>query len=293
MSIVVRSPYRNGPLPWLKGNLHTHTGNSDGPRTPQGIVDEYAARGHDFLMISDHDCFTDPSGLDARGMTLIPGNEVTANGPHVLHVAGESAIEPDPDRQKVLDLIAAQGGLSILCHPNWERHFNHCPQEQLEAWRGYAGIEIYNGVVAWLEGSPLATNRWDRLLSLGRKVWGFANDDTHLTTDISVAWNVVQSDRRDVADILEALREGRFYASTGVAIDRIQVHGSTIGVSTADAQTISVFSDFGFRRAIADAPQLTFTIPDDAPYTYVRFECAGFGEQRAWTQPFFIERPGH
>jgi len=292
MAIVVRSPYRNEPLPWLKGNLHTHTGNSDGPRTPQGVIEEYAARGHDFLMISDHDCFTDPSDLDPNGLTLIPGNEVTANGPHVLHVGAAGAIEPAADRQQVIDAIAAAGGVSILCHPNWERDFNHCPQERLEAWRGYTGIEIYNGVVAWLEGSPLATDRWDRLLGQGRRVWGFANDDTHVASDFSVGWNVVQSDRRDAAGIVAALRDGRFYASTGVVIDRIEADGDSVGVFTANAEAISVFSDYGFRRAMADARELTFTVPEDADYTYVRFECAGFGEQRAWTQPLFIERSG-
>ena len=290
MVIHIRTPYRNEPLHWLKGNLHTHTGCSDGPRTPQGMIDEYAVRGFDFLMISDHDRLTDVSDLDARGMTLIPGNEISANGPHLLHVGARTQLQPDADRQSVIDVIAAEEGLAILCHPNWESHFNHCPQEDLQRWTGYTGIEIYNGVITWLEGSPMATDRWDRLLGAGRKVWGFANDDCHRIMDIGVAWNVVQSGERDAASIVNALREGRFYASTGVTIDRIRAFGDTIAVQTQNAQRIIAYSDYGRRRALVDARAMTFTIPDDAEYTYIRFECWGRPQEFAWTQPFFIER---
>lgn len=290
MGITIRNPLGNRSLPWLKGNLHTHTGNSDGPRSPQGIVDEYAARGYDFLMLSDHDCLTVPGTLDARGMVLIPGNEITANGPHVLHVNARTVVPPVEDRQKVIDAIAADGGLSILCHPNWEVHFNHCPQEKLEEWHGYMGIEIYNGVVSWLEGDPLATGRWDQLLAKGRRIWGFANDDCHKTTDIGIAWNMVQADRRDVAGIVAALRDGRFYTSTGVTIEAIGVYGSTLSVRTSDASRMCIYSDHGYRRAMADDHAITFTVPDDAPYNYVRVECLGCGDRKAWTQPFFIER---
>jgi hypothetical protein len=288
MGAVVRNPYRNNGRAWLRGNLHAHTGNSDGPHSPQGVIDAYAARGYDFLMLSDHDCLTDPAPLDPQGMTLIPGNEISANGPHILHVAAQRTLAPDENRQAVIDAIEAEGGLSILCHPNWEAHFNHCPQEKLMEWQRYAGIEVFNGVVTWLEGSPMATDRWDQLLGHGRRVWGFAHDDCHKSSDIGVAWNVVQSERRDAASILDALRHGRFYASTGVTIESIQVHGNTVTVSAPGAHRISVFSDFGRRPAVEDGPAITYTIPDDAAGKYVRFECAGCGEQRAWTQPFFI-----
>ncbi len=290
MALVIRNPYVHPSAPWLRGNLHTHTGNSDGPRTPQGIIDEYAARGYDFLMLSDHDCLTVPGPLDARGLVLIPGNEITANGPHALHVHARTVVPPLEDRQKVIDAIVADGGMAILCHPNWESHFNHCPQEKLEAWQGYAGIEIYNGVVSWLEGEPEATGRWDRLLASGRRLWGFANDDCHKTTDIGVGWNVAQTPHRDVEGIVAALREGSFYASTGVVIESIRVFGTTVAVRTKDASRICVFSDNGYRRAMADDRAITFTIPEDAPYTYVRVECLGAGGLKAWTQPFFIER---
>ncbi|HEX7896722.1 MAG TPA: histidinol-phosphatase [Planctomycetota bacterium] len=42
------------PLPWWKGNTHTHTLWSDGDGAPEFVADAYKTRGYHFLMISDH-----------------------------------------------------------------------------------------------------------------------------------------------------------------------------------------------------------------------------------------------
>ena len=63
-------------------------------------MDAYAALGYDFLMLTDHDTVTPTAELDARGMTLIPGCEVTAGGPHILHLNATARVKPAPDRQR-------------------------------------------------------------------------------------------------------------------------------------------------------------------------------------------------
>lgn len=284
------SPYTGGAGAWLRGNLHTHTTISDGPYDPQKTIEAYAEKGYDFLAITDHDKLSKIDALDPRGMTLIDGNEITADGPHLLHLNAKSLLAPNPDRQPVIDEIGRGGGLAVFCHPNWEADFNHCPQEKLEQYQSYTGIEIFNGVTVWAEGNPCATDRWDRLLSQGRRMWGFANDDPHFEAGIGVGWNVVQSDDRSAQAILDALRQGNFYASTGVAIERIAVNGATIEVQTRDKAVINAFSNHGYRREFVEGTRIAFTVPEDPEYDYVRFECWGFGMQKAWTQPFFITR---
>jgi len=288
MDFTITNPYDGGGV-WLKGNLHTHTTNSDGARSPQDTVDAYAALHYDFLMISDHDVITDVDRLDPRGMVLIHGAEVTAFGPHILHVNARNPVQPVEDRQTVIDEIRADGGFAIVNHPNWERHFEHCPQEYLEVWDGYTGIEIFNGVVCWQEGNPLATDRWDRLLGMGRRVWGYANDDTHWIENDGVAWNVALCEERSARAIVDALRRGRFYASTGVEILDIAVDGPTIRIRTANAQRIVAYSDFAQRRFAVDGDSVEYRVPRDGA-GYVRFECWGPGEAMAWTQPFFLDR---
>lgn len=289
MPVRITHPYRDSAFSWLKGNLHTHTTNSDGDLSPQDAVAAYAALGYDFLMISDHDCFTKTKGLDPCGMVLIPGNEITAYGPHLLHVNAHRYIDPDEDRQAMIDAINVDGGFCVVCHPNWLENYNHCDQGRLNEWRDYVGIEIYNGVCRRAEGSPIATDRWDRLLSSGRRVWGFAHDDSHKPADRGVAWNVVQVESRIPAAIVRALREGRFYASTGVEITGIRVENGTIMVETSNAQRCRVFADLSRLQATQDGPVISYTVPEDFPYTYVRVECYGVGDDVAWTQPFFVE----
>ena len=289
--IHIDNPYGNltGGA-WLKGNLHAHTTRSDGARSQQAVLDRYAEMGYGFLSLSDHDTLTtaaDYAGLDSHGMIMIGGNEVTANGPHMLHVDADVRVEPAADRQVVLDAIRSQGGFAIVNHPNWLSDFNHCPFENLVNWQGYTGIEVFNGVIQRLEGSPYSADKWDRILTTGRCVWGFANDDSHAANgDDGLGWNVVYVTDRSPKGVVEALTRGRFYASTGVTIDDIQVEDDRIIVRAANAGRISAFTRYGVRLSFTDSGTFEFTVRPDAGY--VRFECWGAGETQAWTQPFFV-----
>lgn len=85
---------------------------------------------------------------------------------------------------------------------------------------------------------------------------------------------------------IDALRNGRFYASTGVTITDIMADGQRIVVQTADAERIVAIASGGGRLASVNESTIEIDVPDDN--SYVRFECWGRGEQFAWTQPFFI-----
>lgn len=292
MSVTLTSPYLDSPS-WLRGNLHAHTTVSDGACSPEEVIADYERRGYDFLAISDHDKFVPPADYQGQTkMTLIGGVETSANGPHILHVDAQEVVEPVRDRQVAIDAIQRQGGFAVLNHPNWQAHFDHFPQGMMERLEGYAGIEIYNGVIERLDGSALATDRWDRLLGMGRRVWGFAHDDSHRPGDVELAWNVVQSEDRGAGAILLALRQGRFYASTGVTVRKVGVEGTTIRVETEDAQRIRFISRLGIIQATVDSPEAAFTLPEDEDEArrllYVRAECFGVGGRCAWTQPIFI-----
>jgi hypothetical protein len=288
---MIEHPYQNlSKGRWLAGNLHAHTTSSDGQREHQAVIDDYAGRGHGFLMISDHDIYTaleDYEQYDAQGMIMVPGNEISANGPHVLHVGATDWVEPHADRQQVIDEVnATGGGFSIFNHPNWQASFNHCPQELMERCEGYVGLEIYNGVISRLQGSPYATNRWDMLLTQGRRVWGFAHDDSHAATgDVGLGWNVVYVTEETAGGVVEALRMGRFYASTGVEIAEIRVEGNRIAIETENAARIVALKAGAVRLGMVDGRGMEVEVPEGVGY--VRFECWGDGEAFAWTQPFF------
>ena len=287
----INHPYRNlGKGQWLRGNLHTHTTNTDGQNKPQAVINKYARLGHDFLAISDHDIYTAGKQYhtwDNKGMIMMPGNEISASGPHILHVAPDRFVEPLMPRQEVINRIAEGDGLAVIAHPNWMGEFDGTKITQIQEWVGYHGLEIYNGLINRLQGSPYCTNKWDLMLSQGRRLWGFANDDSHNDDDIGNGWNVVCARERSVSAIREALKAGRFYASSGVEISRIAVRGSRLTIETENARRIVGVSAFGRRVAIVDDSAIVLDMQEQ--WQYVRFECWGDGEQFAWTQPFWAK----
>ncbi len=296
MSRKMQHPYRGltGGA-WLKGNLHTHTTLSDGDRTPQRSINDYAARGYDFLALTDHDLYAgsaDHKKLNKKGMVLIAGNEVTARGPHIVHVGPGKFIEPAPQRQLVINGITRENGMAIIAHPNWLSAFEGSTIGQLREWVGYEGLELFNGLIGRLPGTRYCTNKWDMLLSDGRLLWGFANDDCHTNEDAEQGWNMVYSRSRSPKAILDAIRAGRFYASSGVTISKIAAKGPRIRIETEDAARIVAVTNSGVRLAQVDAAAMTVDFPDSNHSTYVRFECWGTGEAMAWTQPFWAVDDG-
>ena len=286
--IRVQSPYLQAhDALWLRGNLHTHSTRSDGAEDPQAVVQRYADAGYDFLVLSDHDVLADLNGLDPCGMVLMAGNEVSAEGPHTLHVGASSHVQPDPIRQVVMDGINAGEGFAILCHPNWENHYNHCSMESMLALKGYTGVEIFNGNCLTSTGSAYATDKWDRLLSVGRHVWGFANDDSHSPWDVGIGWNVVRARERSAESILDALRTGSFYASSGITIERIVTDGPHVRLESRDAQAIAIIGEYGRRLHMIERGSLDFDT-SDLPCAHFRIECYGMRNTFAWTQPMKV-----
>ena len=43
---------------WFKGNLHTHTTNSDGDTPPEHVAEWYLENGYDWLCLTDHNHLT-------------------------------------------------------------------------------------------------------------------------------------------------------------------------------------------------------------------------------------------
>ena len=67
---------------WFKGNTHAHTTESDGDSPPEYVARWYKDHGYDFLVLSDHNVFTDPATLADivdSSFLLVPGEEVTSS----------------------------------------------------------------------------------------------------------------------------------------------------------------------------------------------------------------------
>ena len=102
-----------GPGQWYKGNLHSHTTNSDGHLTPAQAVALFRQYGYSFLCLSEHDYYTDlRTELDREDFILLPGVE-----------ASSWLVQPPKDPAALQELAAH---LSSGCH--WGRCGSRWPR---------------------------------------------------------------------------------------------------------------------------------------------------------------------
>ncbi|MEV1287474.1 CehA/McbA family metallohydrolase [Micromonospora sp. NPDC049679] len=120
-----RPPRRAVPdvdgLRWLAGDLHAHTVHSDGVSTVPELAALAAARGLDFLAVTDHNTVSHhpelPATSAAYGIALLPGQEVTTDRGHanVIGPVGWVDFRRPPDEW--LATADRDGGLMSINHP--------------------------------------------------------------------------------------------------------------------------------------------------------------------------------
>jgi len=297
------------PCRWLRGNHHGHSTVSDGELEPLELVRAYEAKGYHYLALSEHDRLLESHELQPHtSMCIVQAVEVTSRARHTLLYLGADHVPPPRELtpREIMEQVEEAGGLFIFDHPNWKPWPDYATDEHLDTMEGMRGMEIYTAVIERLTGEAKATDRWDRLLAKGWRVFGHATDDQHRPDDCFIAWNCVQwreGEPLSAEGIVEALASGRFYASTGVTIHRVGVaHEGQCVVVESDADEIHWITRGGIIVKKVQGGQSTLSMTDfaelpDTPLTesgsptqaiYVRAECLGRGSAAAWTQPFWI-----
>ncbi len=114
-------PY-NLPGQWYKGNLHCHTTESDGIRSPADVMDWYAKHGYGFITMTDHNRLTIPEQFGQPPLLAIPGTELTCRrDDQEYHVIGiglnNLPIGPNHDPQETIHAINTAGGICFVAHP--------------------------------------------------------------------------------------------------------------------------------------------------------------------------------
>jgi hypothetical protein len=285
MAVSITCPYGGRADHFYRGNLHTHTDRSDGKLRVEEVVARYLTAGHDFLAISDRDVCTPP--FSELTLVSLPALEISAGGPRLLAIGVERLYDTRLSRAEIIAQIVADGGLCVLSHPNGGENQNHWTLETMLAAGPFHGIEIYNGVQARWTGSPWALDRWDALLGAGRRVWGFANDDFHDTTDGPRAFNGVVAGACTPGMLVAAMKAGRFYASTGLKLETIEFTGRVLKIVAPDATQVRFITKGGVVAKTVDAPEATYQI--SGKDSYVRAELSGPGPRAAFTQPIFVD----
>ncbi|MDQ3867549.1 MAG: CehA/McbA family metallohydrolase [Actinomycetota bacterium] len=288
---------------WRRCALHAHSTASDGELEAELLVSHYERGGFDVLAVTDHWVRTAPRSRDS--LVVIPSVELDAlvpGGTRVAHVlalgVAEAPERPNElaDVQETAEWVNAHGGVAYLAHPYW----SGLQAADVIGCTALAGLEVYNAGCELEVGQGIATVHWDELLAAGRPWHGIATDDSHHPGfDSARAWTWVRVAERSPAAVLESLRDGSFYSSTGPTIDGIVTDGATVEVSCSPASRITLVAGPG-RGASVGAGRLGYVhrakvlaedergitaarlaIPRDA--AYARLQVHGADGGTAWT----------
>lgn len=296
---------------FFRGNLHVHTTGSDGALSPAGVKDIYRHAGYDFLAFSDHDLYDCAPELSEPDFLIIPGGEFAINtvrgertplNPEssfdmLLTLADTSAPrfesgmrfkdvrEPNSFARRLgalCDWARGAGNLVTLAHAANSRQFADTPA----SLPLFDMLEVYNHSAQQSGGRGCNSAQWDALLRSGRHINAIATDDAHFKGDDGCGgWICVSADSLTVGSIMDAVRAGRYYSSSGPEIFSLSEENGHVELECSPCRVIRLVSWPCAGQVIFNASRAAFDIPSDA--VYARLECVDALGRTAWSNPFY------
>ncbi len=280
------------PGQWYKANLHNHTTTSDGRFSPDDRVRQYQEKGYDILALTDHERTNDVSAYNGNGMLVLSGMETHPPCPgamsyHVVCLNVPYGFQCDGPVRSRIQQVRDVGGEAVLAHPYW------CGFDLSQNWQaaGAIAVEVFNTTCTGC-GKGYSSVQYDELLAAGRVLGAVAVDDGHHDYDIFKGWTMIRAEELTPAAVMDALRNGAYYASCGPEIRNVTIEEKTIHVECSPVKEIHFlgYACYG-RRVVAESGGFLgcaeYT-PSDG-HRYTRIEVVDAEGRRAWTNPIFAE----
>ncbi len=308
--MMIRQAAFEGKREMLKGALHCHTTRSDGDGDPGDVMRLHKENGYDFIALTDHRRYNYESFAPETGLTVIPGMELDANFPrkggvhciHTVSIGPEKekgngfehdqrfqtvSIEKPSDYQPVLDYLHENGNLTIYCHPEW----SNTPISEFKDLEGNFAMELWNSGCA-IENELDVDNGfiWDQVNQHGNRLWGVAVDDGHAMNQHCRGWVMVNA-VNDVSAILDALRRGAFYASTGPEIYDFRIEDDMAYVECSPCANIIFRTGLRPLRLQRNGDGFITSAATKVLdyFPFVRAVVTDEKGMKAWTNPIFLD----
>jgi hypothetical protein len=280
---------------WYKANLHTHTTVSDGKVTAAERIEQYAKAGYHVLALTDHRATHDVSALPTSKMLVVSGLEfhppcrkertvhhfVALGVPHGLKMTS-----PRNPNQCIED-VRRVGGVVILAHPFW----TGIDWGTIRTLRGLDAVEVYNTTCKRC-GRAESENEWAYMLHHGMTIPAVASDDSHMATGLDVfgcaTWLKMRA--LTVANVLQAVRTGCCYGTTGPKIHDFRVEGGEIRLRCTAARSIHFMSGpaQGAGRWADEGKSITSFSTPVRKWAYVRAVVTDAQGRKAWSNPMWL-----
>lgn len=314
---------------WYKGNLHSHTTNSDGAFTPEEAVREFKKHGYSFLCLSDHNIYTDYSKkLGNENFLILPGVEAAAvlvneknqcmKVHHMNGILGSSSMQNEAvksyehmekvgpwiyeglwDGAKVaadmVQELKSRGCLITYNHPIWSR----VDAKEFIDTKGFDILEIFNYNTQNESETGYDTTYWDVMLRSGRQINADASDDNHnagIFDDAFGGYIVVKAKALTHDDIVESILSGNYYSSSGPEIYSWGIKDGAAYIKCSPSERINFIADgfvgagTSFVAQTKDALLQEAIFPLTGNENYIRVECRDLYGKKAWTNPIYFSK---
>lgn len=187
----------------------------------------------------------DPYNVVTPCYSSLQDHYVNDENRHLVHHEGEYERVYSPEGiNEIIKNVREHGFLVAYNHPSWS----------LETARDYLEydnldfVEIYNtGCVR--AGHPDDEHVFFEMTMAGKKIFCTAADDNHNVnpfdsprTDSFGGWVMINAEKLEYGELMDALERGDFYASSGPEIYSLEKDGETVRVKCSPAVKINLIT---------------------------------------------------
>ena len=231
---------------WYRGDLHMHSGNSDGKCASQSgvevpcpvyrVVQTATDKGLDFIAVTDHNTTSHAGALRELQpafdkILLVPGREITTFYGHANIFGPADFIDfrmtnaSYAAAKNWMSAVNNSGGIISINHPGvpsgedcmgcgWQ--IENIPDKVITA------IEVLNGgsMKRSIEGSIEGWDLWHKMLNSGRHVTAIGGSDDHHAGAIGTPTTVIHMKELSVRGLIDGMRSGRVFIDVEGTKDR-------------------------------------------------------------------------
>ncbi len=195
---------------------------------------------------------------------------------------------------EIINAANEQGFLVSYNHPSWSLE----TAVDYTSYKNLFAVEIYNTTCKKL-GFTDDEAAYDHLLRGGNRLFCTACDDCHTKAPIGSpyndsfgGWVMIDAEALNYGTVMEALKRGDFYSSTGPEILEIAKNSGTISIKTSPAKSITMLT--GGRRtevkfAEENSPLTSAEFKLKAHDGYVRIRVEDYCAKKAYSNAYFID----
>ena len=222
---------------WYRGDLHMHSGNSDGKCPSQSgkevpcpvyrIMETAANKGLDFIALTDHNTTSQADALRELQQAfdkilLVPGREITTFYGHanifgLTHFIDFRMTDPSYAAAKNwMSAVNNSGGIISINHPGipsgencmgcgWQ--IQDIPDKVITA------VEVLNGssMKYSTEGPIDGWDLWHKMLNSGQHITAIGGSDDHHAETIGTPATVIYMKELSVQGLIDGIRSGRVF----------------------------------------------------------------------------------